>query len=188
MIAIKLKTAMVCCSSSSVVFLVVLYAQRSEVVKFQRQCELVLPKKRSSWSGSIFHTRSLPSSVVLCLFFVVCYLLLSSVRPVNFIRWCAAGTRVHFGWKKRSGTISKIHSCRNETNNGFLQEGLGYLYKPVLENSNLLLPSFLEKCFELSGLVDQHKKSRTKTTQHSTRGTSVETSTITFFLKTSNKK
>ena len=111
---------------------------------------------------------------------------LLSVRPVNFIRQCAAGTRVHFKAEKRSGTIYKIHSCRNETNNGLLQEGLGYLYKTSeLENSNLLMPSFLENV--LNYLLDQNKKSRTKTTQHSTRGTSVETSTITFFFKQATK-
>ena len=155
---------------------------RSEVVKFQRQCEPVIPKKKK-WSASIFHTRSLPSIIRRRVVFVRRRLL--SVRPVNFIRQCAAGTRVHFKAEKRSGTIYKIHSCRNETNNGFLQEGLGYLYKPLNWKIQIYYCLRFLKIFWI--ILDQNKKSRTKTTQHSTRGTSVETSTITFFFKQATK-
>ena len=147
---------------------------RSEVVKFQRQCEPVIPKKKK-WSASIFHTRSLPSSIGgLCLFIVVCFLyapliLFGSAQPVHV-----------YTSRGKSDKIYKIHSCRNETNNGFLQKGLGYLYKPLSWKIQIY---YCLRCFKMFWIIlNQNKKSRTKTTQHSTRGTSVESSTITFFL------
>ena len=95
---------------------------RSEVVKFQRQCEPVIPKKKK-WSASIFHTRSLPSSVGgLCLFVVVCYLyapliLYGSAQPVHvytsrrksdqeqFTKFIPAGMRLTTDFCKRDWVI-----------------------------------------------------------------------------------
>ena len=186
MIAIKLKTAMVCCSSSSVVFLVVLYAQRS--LNFNGSASWYFRKKEVHDPDQFFtHVVCHHPSCCVCssssvIFFSVLYALLilyGGAQPVHvytsggksdqeqFPKFIPAGMRLTTDFCKRDWVIY-ISLC--------WKIQIYYCLR------------FLKKCFELSGLVDQHKKSRTKTTQHSTRGTSVETSTITFFLKTSNKK
>ena len=148
MIAIKLKTAMVCCSSSSVVFLVVLYAQRS--LNFNGSASWYFRKKEVHDPDQFFtHVVCHHPSCCVCssssvIFFSVLYALLilyGGAQPVHvytsggksdqeqFPKFIPAGMRLTTDFCKRDWVIYislcwkiQIYYCLR-----FLKNVLNYL-------------------------------------------------------------